>query len=156
MKLVSRDSEALVFRLTRREPDTLRMLLRLRNAFPRAPRSLSHDRGSALLDAATMELESALGEHRAAQVTLLDQLLADPARITPDAGGVRLRLSHSDVELLLQALNEVRIGAWEKLGCPESNPIEPLGAGEKHFLCYWALDLSAQFQEALLLALEPG
>ena len=120
MKLLSREPEKLVFRLSKREHEALLVALRLRLHLPRRPRSMSSDTPhEERLKEAEVDLGEALEEHRLALSKGAEELLADRGRCAPQkGGGYHLSLKAGESELLLQTLNEVRVGAWEKLGCP--------------------------------------
>jgi hypothetical protein len=58
--------------------------------------------------------------------------------------------------MLLQSLNEIRIGAWERLGCPvgEEDRVEVV-PGTVEFLDRWILELSSRFLNVALRGLDP-
>ena len=155
MKLLARAPDRLVFRLAKREHEALLTTLRLCPLFPRQAKSITSDGADAAkLRAAQEDLDAALAEHRQAQLTALETLLADPERCAPlKPSGWSLVLSPADAEALLQALNEVRVGAWEKLGAPDFAAGERPKLTEENFLCLWAFQLSEVFQGVLLDAL---
>ena len=155
MKLLARESGRLVFRLAKREHEALLTTLRLRPLFPRRSKPIASDGVTdPKLHAAQEDLETALAEHRQEQTGTLEALLADPERCAPlKPSGWRLTLSEGDAEALLQALNEVRVGSWEKLGAPDFEAGERPELTEENFLCLWAFQLSEVFQGVLLDAL---
>ncbi len=155
VKLVSRESDRLVFRLDSREYDALRAAVALRSHLTRRPRPLTGDTAiPAALREAEAELSVALAEHRQDLTTGVDALLNDPARCAAQSRGVhRLTLSTADANLLLQALGDLRMGAWERLGCPDFEAGERPGVNEDNFLCLWAMQVSDLFQAHLLRGL---
>lgn len=155
MKLLSREPEKLVFRLSKREYEALLVALRLRSHLPRRPRSISSDtpREDKLKEAQD-DLADALGEHRLGLSKAVEELLADHGRCAPQkGGGYHLTLAAPETELLLQTLNEVRVGAWEKLGCPDFEAGDRPEISDENFLCFWAFRVTDVFQGALLAAL---
>lgn len=66
------------------------------------------------------------------------------------SGSWRLALSLEDAEWLLQVLNEIRVGAWLKLGCPE-NRIPKLTSATAREI--WTMEICGYFQMQLLEAL---
>ena len=81
VKLVSRESDRLVFRLDSREYDALRAAVALRSHLTRRPRPLTGDTAiPAALREAEADLSVALVEHRQDLTTGVDALLHDPAR----------------------------------------------------------------------------
>lgn len=155
MKLLSRNSGKLVFRLSRRDREALQATIRLRELLDRKPRSLTGDTATnPKLRSAQEDLDGALAEHRQEINGAVDALLQDPKRCAVGKNGAcDLTLSPNDTELLLQALNEVRVGAWEKLGCPNFEAGEVPDPNEENLHAYWALQLTDNFQGRLLSAL---
>lgn len=154
MKLLKREPGRLVFRLSKRDHEALVTTLRLRPLFPRGTRSLASDTAEAKLRAAQTDLDAALSEHRREQVSALEKLMADPVCCTPQQpSGWQLTLTDGDVELLLQALNEIRVGSWEKLGSPDFEAGQKPELNEENFLALWAFQLSEMFEGTLLAAL---
>lgn len=155
MKLLSRDPDRLVFRLTKRDHEALLTVLRLGPLFPRQGRPISRDAaGLEKLRAAQDDLDAALAEHRRSRVAEVEALIADPARCAPlKPSGWKLTLSTAGSEALLQLLNEIRVGAWEKLGAPDFGAGERPKIDEEDLLGLWAFQLSEVFQGVLLDAL---
>jgi hypothetical protein len=52
-------------------------------------------------------------------------------------------------------LNDVRVGAWEKLGCPDFESGDRPELSDENFLCFWAFQVTDVFQGELLAALMP-
>lgn len=155
MKLLSREPGKFVFRLTKREHEALLTTLRLRPLFPRSQRPIASDGDTdGKLRAAQADLNAALLEHRDEQVSAMEALLADPERcIVQPGGGWRLTLNDGDAEMLLQSLNEIRVGSWEKLGAPDFEAGQRPELTEENFLALWAFQLSEVFQGTLLAAM---
>jgi hypothetical protein len=120
MKLLSRDSERLVFLVTRREHALLLSTLGLRHATlsRRAPSRLSRTDDARFAEAGD-QLNETLRRHRRAGFAQMDELLRDPARCVPSKSGFGLTLRQAEFELLLQMLNEIRIRAWQRMGSPD-------------------------------------
>lgn len=155
MKLLRRESGKLVFRLSRREYEALLVALRLRTHLPRRGRSITGDTPKdKWAKAAQADLDAALAEHRKDTADAVEKLLADQERCAPQkSGGYHLTLGGGDEEMLLQALNEARVGAWEKLGCPDFEGGDRPEVSEENFLCFWAFQVTDLFQGTLLAAL---
>ena len=67
-----------------------------------------------------------------------------------DSGWI-LRLTPEDREFLLQALNELRLGAWEQLGRPDPPEVpDDLPPTSPDILHWWSLEISSRFQSRLL------
>lgn len=158
MKLLSSSAGKWVFRLSRRDLDALRTTLQLRVLLQRQPRSITSDTATTQeLMTAQADFDDALNEHRRELNEAVDRLLADPERcVVAKSGACDLTLTASDAELLLQALNEVRVGAWEKLGRPDFESGELPEPSETNLHAYWALQLTDGFQGQILMALANG
>ncbi|MBX3732428.1 MAG: hypothetical protein KF791_07510 [Verrucomicrobiae bacterium] len=157
MKFVSRHPDRLVLRLDSREYDALRAALALRAHLSRRRRPISGD-ASTPRDVpadADAELHEALGEHRRHLGEAVEALLADPKRCAPLPRGAReLTLGTEDATLLLQTLNDLRVGAWEHLGCPDFEEEDRPEVTEENFLCLWALQVTDLFLAFLLRGLQ--
>ena len=155
MKLVSREPGKLVFRLDSRENDALRAVLSLRTHLPRGGRPLTADTAiQANLQAAQQDLQAALSDHRRELSAAVEALLTDSNRCTvPAKGACLLTLSEEDTHLLLQSLNDARVAAWEKLGCPDFEAGGRPEVNEENFLCLWTLQATDLFQGLLLAGL---
>ena len=73
----------------------------------------------------------------------------------PSESGWQQEMSHGDAETLLQILNNIRVGAWSRLGCPEVLPglAQLLSTGMD--ANSWLMLLAGELQMGLLLALDP-
>lgn len=154
MNLVAANDKAYVFRLGRRERALLLEVLGLYPKVPPGYQRLGRQGGGAEIENAQQLLDEALAEHRAENTNRLRQLLADPARLGPDPEGKGwlLRLSPDDFEWLLQVLNDIRVGSWVNLGCPEARlDLKFLTPANAHD--FWAMELSGHFQMQFLEAL---
>jgi hypothetical protein len=160
VKLLFREPGKLVLRFSKREYETLLTILRLRPLFPRRSRPIASDGDGGAdeqLRTAQADLDAALAEHRDEQIPALEALLADPERCLLQPGdGWQLTLNDPDAEMLLQALNEIRFGAWEKLGRPGGDTGEggqPAELTQENFLALWAFQVGGSLQGALLEAM---
>ena len=151
MKLVNSAQDRFVFHLSRREKDLLLTVTRLypRITSPRQPLSKKGDLPEC--EASQRLLDEALAEHRAEAQKQAQTLLADPSRLGQHETGWRLSLSRPDLEMLLQVLNEIRVGSWVLLGSPEDHHHPALNAETAPHL--WAMELAGGFEMALLQAM---
>ncbi|HAM71272.1 MAG TPA: hypothetical protein DCM86_06480 [Verrucomicrobiales bacterium] len=118
MKLLSKTEDQFLFQLSELEDVFLRMTL---SAFPVGGQGWPGGRASGTPQAApdAALLAESLGEVRRDQARAVDSFLKSqppPADGTP---GRLMRLPRGDVDWMLQVLNEVRVGSWYALGCPE-------------------------------------
>ncbi len=157
MELIKVEACNYVFRLGKREK---RLLVGILLLYPLVP--LSHhqiSRSGAEEDSAGKQdlLREALEAHRREARQQLDMLLASHHRLVPDNTGFRLLLDRQQVEWFLQILNDVRLGSWILLGCPdphEGDPKKPLDAERVNQIV--VMELAAQFQQDLIDALDTG
>jgi hypothetical protein len=153
MKLISTDDGQYLFRLGKREQRLLREVLvqypLIPGGYHRYSRSgaTGDDPGNQTL------LEEALAAHRVEHQRRVTDLLKDPTRLAPDQKGFRLALPREDLEWLLQVLNEVRVGSWLKVGCPDPDEGKSpnITAGNAPF--FVLMEVAAYFESAILEAL---
>ena len=144
----------LMFQIDAREEGLLLAILRLYPVTENSHHRLSKDPATGG-SAEQRLLEESMAQHRAANRKKLDELFRVPQRYfkeTPDDR--RLVLAGDQFEWLLQVLNDIRVGSWVKLGCPDMEkevpaPLPGLDARALH-----SMHLSGQFQMALLEAVK--
>ncbi len=153
MKLLEREGERLVFRMSGREKTLLERLL---SFYP-----LRKDGGAHLsrlaeprLEDATQLLAETLREQKTELSAWLSRRLCDGGAFSPAGTNWRLVLDAEDTERLLQVLNELRVSSWVKLGRPaeldaEENEKSSLSAAPLHAL----MMLTGQFEMVLIHAL---
>lgn len=155
MTFERRDGTDWIFRLESKERELLLSVLEFRGQFPRRGLSISRDPDTAAeLAEAGQDLISSLTAHRESVAKSVDQMLKDPVRCRAIPGGHELLMDSDQVHRLLQALNDVRIGAWETMGCPDFESAVKPKIGSKGVVGLWVLQLTALFQSRLLAALE--
>jgi hypothetical protein len=96
-------------------------------------------------------LDDALAEQRRENRKLLDALLASEKHLREIKAGFRLSLAATEMEWLLQVLNDVRIGSWILLGSPEGD-LRALLENEKTAPLALMMEMSGHFQSELLTA----
>ena len=155
VRLLKQDGEKLVFQIRGKEK---RILLDLLNLYPLTP--LNHARLSRTTDSERAKsdqqlLEDALGEQREENKKRLRALLQDPRRWDGSGADLKLTLTAAEVEWLLQVLNDVRIGSWIQLDCPdpERGPLPDLTL--KTARRYWAMEMAGVYESVLLHAIDP-
>jgi hypothetical protein len=128
-------------------------LLKMYPCIPPAHQRLSKAGAGTDLQSAQRLLDDALAEQRARNKRQVQALFADPGRWVATEGGWKVSVTTSEIEWLLQVLNDVRVGSWLALGSPEQR-LETLT--EKNAPHLWAMEMSGSFQMALLHLLEGG
>jgi hypothetical protein len=152
MELLSAEGQRLVFRLSKREKPLLGETLKLYPLLPPSHHQLSRGADADAENQALLEESIATQQHSHKQQ--VDAWLANQARWAEDPGGFRLELDRDQIEWLLQVLNDVRVGSWLVLGCPDPDTGKQpkLTPKNAHFLL--AMELCAHFQSELLEALD--
>ena len=145
MRLSRLSETELLLQLGRQEKRSLVELLKLYPRLPAAHQKLS--KNSKVSENSQSLLEEALKEQHAENKKQLESLLFNPKRFRETETGVRMTLTPGDLEWLLQVLNDIRVGSWVRLGCPE-NKMEPLS--EETAPDFWAMEISGLFQMQLL------
>lgn len=157
MKLHLQDEEGASWLLSPGERNLL-LTLFSRPTEPRQPARLSRD-SEALEARCQADLAGELEQHRVALRSRLVALLraARPFGSAEGEGaGWLLRLTVEDREGFLQALNELRLGAWEQLGRPDPPEVPPdLADNAPDILHWWTLEIASRFQGRLLSAVDP-
>lgn len=101
-------------------------------------------------------LEEALADQQKENRRQLEQMLAEPGRFTANDLGYTFRLNSSEIEWLLQVLNDIRVGSWIQLGEPDPKSTASPPLTEQTMLLAWAMEIAGLFQSALLEATQPA
>lgn len=118
MRLIRRTNEARVFRLKASE---LQMLVLVLSQFPLRDQEqqISRFGDDEDLKGAQQLLNEAMADRRKEARIELEQWLRAANRFHHTDEGEELLVRHDEVDWLLQILNNVRVGAWQRLGEPE-------------------------------------
>jgi hypothetical protein len=148
------EERLLVFQIDTREEGLLLAILRLYPVLENSHHRLTKDPGNA--DSAEQRLlEESMAQHRAAHRRKLDELFLSPQRFFKGAQDERrLILTRAQFEWLLQVLNDIRVGSWVKLGCPDLEKAAPMELTRTNARALQTMHLSGQFQAALLEAVQ--
>lgn len=158
MRLHASDDEGTSWFLTPGERNLL-LTLFSRPVDPRQPARLSRT-SEALEEQCQSDLAGELEKHRAEVRSRLVVLLGvaalsktttkSPSETQEDSGWI-LRLTPEDRESCLQALNELRLGAWEQLGRPDPPEVPAdLASNSPNILHWWTLEIASRFQGRLI------
>jgi hypothetical protein len=155
MKLERTGDDHFDLRLTTREHRAFCNLLR---AYPVTP--LAHHRirrqpaSAATKDPEQSLLDEGMSAHKTEWRERVDRFLTGGHRFRQSEGGFRLELTSEEMEWLLQVLNDVRVGCWIKLGCPdpEAGTTPKLSAELLRLLPM--MEMAGHFEYALLAALD--
>ena len=143
-----------IFRINAREEALLLAMLRLYPVLENSHHRISQD-PKAAASAEQRLLEESMGQQRAAHRRKVDALFQTPQRFFKEVLGERhLVLTGAQLEWLLQVLNDIRVGSWVKLGCPDLLKDAPPEANRANARALQSMQLSGQFQSALLEAVK--
>jgi len=149
MRLVRQNKIGWQYHLNHREGDCLRSLL---SQFP-VTASVQAKISKTDADPKTVERENllneSLAEHRKELKKKAMNLLA-PGKFKRGEKGFVLTLSLEEREILLQILNDIRIGCWHVLGEPEELEPETPPQTEKELVYYNLMNLAGYFEVAFL------
>ena len=144
----------MTFQIEAREEALLLAILRLYPLVDNSHHRLCKDPQAAGLSEQRL-LEESMAQQRAAHKRKLDGLFLAPQRFFKEAAGERrLVLTGDQFEWLLQVLNDIRVGSWVKLGCPDLEKAAPLEMTRANARSVQVMHISGQFQMALLEAVK--
>jgi hypothetical protein len=149
MKLVNESNGSWQYLLAQNEADLLRGLVK---KFPFTEDS--HVKISRTdMDSKAAEREKLLNESLAAHRKELQMLalnLLDGAKWKKSGRDCRFTLNSEAREILLQILNDIRIGCWHELGEPENLESKPTPISMKDLARRNLMDLAGYFERSLL------
>jgi hypothetical protein len=154
MKLLRQTGDRYEFLFGQRERQVFCEVLR---AFPVTP--LEHHRVTrgentpALTEAQQLLHESLTGFKQEAR-RRLEAFLAEPNRFTPHRDGLRASFDREEMEWLLQVLNDIRVGSWLQLGCPDPDAGQRPKLTPDNARYLPIMEAAGAFEYALLAALD--
>lgn len=154
MRLLRKEAGKFQFAIGRREKALLKAVL---NEYPLVP--LSHHqlfRGEAAADGASDQglLEEAMDQQKQEHKQWVASLLTSKTRFRKEENGQQVSFSAAEMERLLQVLNDVRVGSWLILGCPDPDEGTLPNLTEANARFLFLMELSGQFECELLEALD--
>ena len=153
MKVLRRTSERIVFGLGVREKTLLDQLLGYYPVQPESRPQLSRNLPAERLAEAETLLHEALREQKKELAAWLHTRFAEGESLSRTGSGWRLTLKTPEVECFLQVLNELRVGAWTRLGCPENLDDPALAESNTHAPFHAIMMVAGQFEMVVLLGL---
>jgi hypothetical protein len=151
VKLLNRTESGFTFLIGKRERELLLALLR---QYPVLKTAHYRSRGGAKSQSARENqelLEEALAEQQRENRRNLDEMLAQAGRFQETELGFQFTVSASELEWLLQVLNDIRVGSWVQMGEPDTNRELPKLTDENVQLA-WAIEMAGLFEHTLLEA----
>ena len=151
MKLLRTGKTGLVFQLRLREKQLLLETLELYPLVPASHHRLARKDDPSQSAENQRLLEESLAEQRQENRQQVLAMLKKPQRFREIKGGFEVTLTHSEVEWLLQVLNDVRVGSWLALGEPEQGKEPEVTKENASYMV--AMEVCGMFQSFLLAAL---
>jgi hypothetical protein len=158
---LSRDAEGRFFlRLNPREQICFEFMLRLYPLVPEDYHQLSRSGesdppGQDRLEASTALLREDIQSQKAHHKRELERLFQDRACYQTDRSGATLKVDPSQIEWLLQVLNDIRVGSWLKLGAPKPRAHSSPRVNASNARYYMAMEFSGLIQMQFLQHLSP-
>ncbi len=149
MKLLKRVRNGWQYELNQREAMCLRTLIREFPLTPAIPVKATHTESGRKAAEREQLLNESLAEHRMDLKRLGAKLLAS-GKLKAGQAGWRLRLNIEEREILLQLLNDIRVGSWRALGEPEDLESKPPAPSEKEWSFHTLMQLAGYFEVKLL------
>ena len=153
MMLLRKRNAAFTFEL---KPGERILLLKLLRQYPLTPLShhkIAHGAVTGKRAGEQQLLEEAMAAHQQALRQQVQDLLAPGRRFTKFGDQYHLTLREAEIEWLLQVLNDVRVGCWVQLGCPEHEQLNELR--QTNADANLLMEMAVLFQMVLLSALHP-
>jgi hypothetical protein len=148
MKLIRRQKDKLTYEFSVREEQTL--LREILELFPLVP--LTQHRLSRMADnipdskANQHLLEESLKAHQAETQKWVKSFLKDSGRFETTKSGINFTAARSEIEFLLQVLNDIRIGSWLLLGSPEMEQVVKLMINKQNAVLVHRMELAGLFE----------
>ena len=154
MKLLRSTGGGFGIQFERRERRLLLGILQLYPLVPASYHRLSKTADPEEIAADQSLLDEALAAQKTENQRQLLAMLNVPGRFKREADGYELTLSANQVDWFLQVLNDVRVGSWLKLGCPDPSKEPPAEPTEENVHYYVAMEFCGVVQSLLLQALD--
>jgi hypothetical protein len=154
VKLLKAEGDTFVFQIGKREKRLLFEVLKLYPVVPSSHHCLSKGLAAEKIAESQKLLEEAVAEQKQENKKQLLTMLGDEERFQEQQGGFRFTLSAHQMEWLLQVLNDVRVGSWLALGCPDEKKGKHPELNARNAHLYFAMEFCGIFQSILLEALD--
>lgn len=151
MKLLRTNPDQFVLQFAKREFRLLNDTLQLYPLVPPAHHRIASPEQPPVNEEFQHLLDEALAEDRRQKREQILKLFNELPHTNPPSRGVELTLTRSQIDWLLQVLNDVRVGSWLALGEPDPEAIPDFNEQNARFLI--ALEVCGMFQSVLLQAL---
>lgn len=155
MNLVRVQDDRYTFQLGPRDRALLADVLRQFPSIPPGYHRLSRSPNPAADAGGQALLEEFIAAEKKQHKGRIDRLLKTLERSAPAPSGPRtLTLEREDLEWLLQVLNDVRVGSWIRLGCPDNEDDDRPRLAKAQVPTLVTLEVAGYFECAILDALD--
>ena len=162
MKLLSRQADTLTFELRPRERE---ILVHLLNSYPvQDPKKRLLARPEhleklaveqqMLIEAVTEQQQSNRKEVASFIERHLRPSTPSPEPDSPSGQTGQLTITHAEADWLLEVLNDIRVGCWNLMGCPDEDQIHSWRLAVSHPREFGMMEMSSLAQMILLEALD--
>ena len=153
MKLIRTRRDQLVFEIGRREKALLCEMLQLYPLVSPTHHRLSRKSNIVQPNDHQRLLEESLAAQREENRKNVQDLLDEPRRFQTAPAGFHFKITRTEIEWLLQVLNDVRVGSWIALGSPDTQHEEKIALDEKTAPHVRSMELAGAFEMVFLDAL---
>jgi hypothetical protein len=150
VKLVERKNDLWVYSVSDEERSFFLDMLALYPQVPDAHHRLSKGVDSDAWVEQQRLLEEAMKDYRLENKRILQELLTGEDRFKKMEDGFLLEFSSEQREILLQLLNDIRVGFWLQLGSPEEEDKIRLCQDPQNISKLMAMEFCAGFQMLLI------
>jgi hypothetical protein len=153
VKLIQASEGKFTFQIGERERLMFFEILRLFPVIQKPYQPLSRGSETESMKSDQQMLDDALTAHQWENKKALAVLINNTAQFEAREDGYHFSLDTGEIEWLLQVLNDIRVGSWRLLGCPDEDDAKPLQITDENLINVLALDVAGTFQVTLLEAL---
>jgi hypothetical protein len=153
VKRIRAKGDQLVFEIGRGEKALLFEMLRLYPLVSPTHHRLSRKSNIAQPKDHQRLLEESLAAQREENRKNVRTLLDEPGRFQSTPAGFHFKITRTEIEWLLQVLNDVRVGSWIALGSPDTQQEEKIVLNEKTAPRIRSMEVAGAFEMVFLDAL---
>jgi hypothetical protein len=150
LNLLSANEHQVVFGLFAAECELLERTLRLYPVMPASVTLISKTADHDDLEERQELLDELTRESKAENLKLVGDFLRRPRQFESTDGLVKMLVLRKETNWLLEVVNEIRVGIWQKLGDPEE---EGIPFESDHMEDWVSMDYCAEIQSKLLMVL---
>lgn len=155
MKLLNKTGEKFVFELMSEEKELLSKIFGLYPMLDRDKIELSKTIKDEQICQSKKILSDAFKEFQDSNKRFISELFekSDNFKPSEDYEYYTLELDGEQIERLLQILNDIRVGMWQKLGCPDLENRKDFIRSAEYVFAVYIMDICEYFEYYLLKAL---